>query len=346
MNTRTRYFITAASVVMVAGLCTGLVAYYSGGLPLLASRATANEDLSYMPADAPVVAYVNVRDIMSSDFRQRLREVAPSLTGEGRNEFFDETGIDLERDVTSVMLALGNVADVKQGHPEKQMIVLVRGVFNPPVIIASATQRGATLTDYKGKQLLTKEDGGVAFIEPGLAIVGSVAGIQRAIDAHAGANLAAGGEMNRLVSAVDPSANAWAVGRLDGFQDMAGLPDQIKSQMPAVQWFSLTGRVDSGISGAVRAEARDDQSAENLRAVVNGALALARLNLGKDAKLDAIINSLQLSGTGRQVGLSFNLSSDVLTTLGAFASEAGKQLHDGPMGESHDTHPAPKGRKL
>ena len=33
MTKRTRYFITAASVVMLAGLGTGLVAYYSGGLP-------------------------------------------------------------------------------------------------------------------------------------------------------------------------------------------------------------------------------------------------------------------------------------------------------------------------
>ena len=32
----------------------------------------------------------------------------------------------------------------------------------------------------------------------------------------------------------------------------------------------------------------------------------------------------KLSGTGRQVGLSFNLSSDVLTTIGAFANEMGK----------------------
>ena len=63
MTKRTRYFITAASVVMLAGLGTGLVAYYSGGLPLMASRAAANEDLAYVPADSTVVAYANVRDI-------------------------------------------------------------------------------------------------------------------------------------------------------------------------------------------------------------------------------------------------------------------------------------------
>src|SRR4051812_10460588 len=101
MTNRTRYFITASTLIMVAALCTGLVAYYSGGLPLMASRAAANDDLAYVPADATVVAYANVRDIMSSEFRQKLRTVMP--TGEGRNEFLEETGIDLERDVTSVV---------------------------------------------------------------------------------------------------------------------------------------------------------------------------------------------------------------------------------------------------
>lgn len=326
MTKRTRYFITAASVVMLAGLGTGLVAYYSGGLPLMASRAAANEDLAYVPADTTVVAYANVRDIMNSEFRQKLREVMPSATGEGRNEFFDETGIDLERDVTSVMVAFSGKAETIKANPEKNVIVLVRGVFNPPVIAASATQRGATVGDYKGKQVISKGEAGVAFLEPGLAVVGSQSAIHSAIDAHSGANMAAGSDVLRLVNAVDPNANAWAVGRLDDVQKVAELPEPIKAQMPAVQWFSLAGRVDSGVSGTIKAEARDDQAAENLRAVVNGALALARLQLGRDAKLDAIINSLQLSGTGKSVGLSFNLSSDVLTTLGAFASEAGKHL--------------------
>ena len=292
----------------------------------MASRAAANEDLAYVPADSTVVAYANVRDIMNSEFRQKLREVVPSATGEGRNEFFDETGIDLERDVTSVMVAFSGKVDTLKANPEKNVIVLVRGVFNPPVIAASASQRGATIGDYKGKQVISKDDAGVAFLEPGLAVVGSQTALRSAIDAHSGANMAAGGEIFRLVNAVDPNANAWAVGRLDDVQKVAELPEPIKAQMPAVQWFSLAGRVDSGVSGTIKAEARDDQAAENLRAVVNGALALARLQLGRDVKLDAIINSLQLSGTGKSVGLSFNLTSDVLTTIGAFAAEAGKHL--------------------
>ena len=40
--------------------------------------------------------------------------------------------------------------------------------------------------------------------------------------------------------------------------------------------------IDGGVTGTLRAEARDDQSAENLRQVVQGFLALGRLQSQKD----------------------------------------------------------------
>jgi hypothetical protein len=313
MTKRTRYFIAAASLIMVASLCTGLVAYYSGGLPLMANRS-ANEDLAYVPADASVVAYANVRDIMSSEFRQKLRQAMP--TGEGRDEFLEETGIDLERDVTSVLAAFSGVgADMK--NPENNGILLVRGVFNQGQIQVSATQRGAKMTEYKGKQVISMDDAGVAFLEGGLVAIGKRGAVERAIDAHSGANVTTNAEVMRLIGDVDPNANAWAVGKMDDMQKVANLPAEVKSQMPAVQWFSVTGHVNGGVSGTLRAEASDDKSAENLRAVINGGLALARMQMGRDAKLDAIINSLQMTGTGKTVGLSFNLPSDVIDMLGA-----------------------------
>ncbi len=317
MTKRTRYFISTASVIMVAGLCTGLVAYYSGGMPLMASRVAGNEDLAYIPSDATVVAYANVRDIMNSEFRQKLRQVIP--TGEGRNEFLDETGIDLERDVISVVASVSATPDTLKKGPDKNVVLLVRGVFNPYQIQASAVARGAVAGEYKGKQVITKNDGGVAFLEPGLAVIGSTESLHKAIDAKVSGGVTANAEVMRLIGTVEPSANAWAVGRVDDMQKVTGLPEPVKAQLPAVQWFSVTGHVNGGVSGSLRVEARDDQAAENLRAVVNGGLALARLQMGHDAKIDAVINSLQMSGTGKTVGLTFSVPAEVLDFVAAAA---------------------------
>ena len=324
MTKRTRYFIAVASLIMVAVLGTGTVAYFNGGLPLSAFR-DGPEDLAYVPSDSTVVAYANVRAIMSSEFRQKLREAVP--TGEARDEFLTETGIDIERDVTSVIVAAAAAgADVAKGPDHA--LALVRGVFSQAQIEASATQHGATVGDYKGKRIITMtpDHGGatmsVAFLEPALLAVGGDAFVRRAIDAKAGDNIKANADMMRLIDDLDGNNNAWAVGRVDDIQKVTGLPEAIKSQMPAVQWFAVTGHVNGGVSGTIRAEARDDKAAENLRDVVRGAMALARLQMGHDQNLDTVINSLQMTGTGKTVALSFAVPSSVVDSL---AGMAGKQ---------------------
>ena len=78
MTKRTRLFLFVATGVLVAGLGTGLLASYMGGiqsLVLIGSNGPA--DLAYVPADAKVVAYANVRDVMDSQLRQKLMQLEP-----------------------------------------------------------------------------------------------------------------------------------------------------------------------------------------------------------------------------------------------------------------------------
>jgi hypothetical protein len=67
----------------------------------------------------------------------------------------------------------------------------------------------------------------------------------------------------------------------------------------------------------VRAQARDDQSAEQLRAVVNGAIAAGKMMAGNDHTMAAVLNSLQSNGTGKNIEVSFSLPPEVLDSLGA-----------------------------
>ena len=54
----------------------------------------------------------------------------------------------------------------------------------------------------------------------------------------------------------------------------------MKDQLPAISWFSVKGVINGGIDGLIRAEARDDQAAQDLRQVVQGFVALGRLQAG------------------------------------------------------------------
>ena len=52
MTKRTRYFLAGSAAVLVAGLGTGLVAFYGGGFPVAFGLRNGPAELSYVPADA------------------------------------------------------------------------------------------------------------------------------------------------------------------------------------------------------------------------------------------------------------------------------------------------------
>ena len=104
MTKKTRYFLAGSAAVLAAGLGTGLVAYYTGGFQPVSASAVSNE-LRYVPADATVVAYADVRAIMDSDLRARLKEAMP-MHEQGQREFQTQTGIDIEHDIDYVVASL------------------------------------------------------------------------------------------------------------------------------------------------------------------------------------------------------------------------------------------------
>ena len=61
---------------------------------------------------------------------------------------------------------------------------------------------------------------------------------------------------------------------------------------------------------------RDDAAATNLRDVVRGFLALAKLQAGSRPDLQPLVQSLDLGGTGTIVALSFTLPVEMFDLLG------------------------------
>ena len=359
MTKRTRYFMGGSAAVLVAGLGTGLVAYYGGGFPSLSASRSGPSELSYVPADAAVVAFANVREVMDSQLRQRLKLVLPQE--QGQKEFQAQTGIDIERDIQYVVAAATRIP-AANGSTEPAGLVIARGTFNEKMLEDLAVQHGGTIEQYKGKKLVKssghKPDAGVeapepgtvvrrrahepvalAFLEYGLVAIGSEAAIKSAIDAQLTAHsITSNNEMMELISDIDLGNNAWAVGRFDAIAHQARLPAEIASKLPAIKTFAVMTHIDGGITGNLRAETRDDESANNLRQVIQGMLALGRMT--NDPKATALINSLQLTGSGKTVALSFSVPSEVLEMIPQHIKKDGAQLHEIPR-ELHERAPKP-----
>jgi hypothetical protein len=364
MTTRTRYFVIVSLLVLGLGLGTGLVAYYVGFPTSAFSSRGGPEELRYVPRDAAVLAFANVQDVMNSDLRRRIKESMP-MSENGQREFQDKTGINIETDIDHVVACLGAGAGVAGPHSG---MVIATGRFDEVTIEALMREHGAHLETYKGKRLLvasedtvhqhlealdgqdaprapgtksgsandpTAPDAGsnntfaLAFVKPGVVAVGSTALVRHAVDLeNGGDNVTTNEDVMNLVRSLDSGNNAWALGRFDALQSKARLPENIASQIPAITWFSVAGHVNGGLHGTIRAETRDEEAASNLRDVARGFLALGKLQTGGKPELQAMMQSLELGGTGKTVALSFSVPPEIFDLIGHAAPGHMPGRHD------------------
>ena len=345
MNRTSRLFLMGSGFVLAAGLGTGLVAYY-GGLPTLASagRDVGPDELKYVPEGAAVVAYANVHDVMNSEFRQKIRKILPDDETKGQEEFQRETGINIEQDIDYVLAWM--TPNPAAGRPTG--LVLAHGRFDQARLEALATSHGGIVETIGTVKLLRPDpskreeqakidverpdqDGHVtihrrqhdgpapvvAFLEPGLIALGEEPTIRAAIEhgAAGGRTIRDNQEMVNLIGDLEGSSNVWAVGRMDALTSNASLPEPLAQHLPALKWFSASSHVGAGISGLLRAEARDDEAAKNLRDVLQGFMAMAKLHAGQKPELAPVMQSLQVSGTGTTVALSFEVQPALVDAL-------------------------------
>jgi hypothetical protein len=326
-NKKTRYFVAVMGTILAIGLGTGLVASYMGLPVSVFSSAAGPDELQYVPADAAVVAYANVRDVMNSQFRQRFKSLEPSQND--KNEFEEKTGLNLETDVDSVVAAV-MPKDGMANNPAGSFLILARARYQPARLEALAVEHGGQVTEYNGKRIITHhEDNAVAdanhddmafgFIEADLVAFGSLNTVKASIDAQASnRNIVSNNDMMKLVNEID-NANAWAVGKFDAIASKAGLPSEIAQAMPQISWFSAAGHINGGVSGTFKAEAKDEATAKNLRDIMGGFLAMAKMQAGNKPGLQQLADSMVISGDGNTVSLAFSIPSELLDVLEGMA---------------------------
>ena len=322
MTSKTRYFVLTAFGILALGLTTGLVASLAGGLPVAFTRAAGPDDLSYVPSQAVAVAYANVQEVMASQLRQRLKKLEPDTSD--RDDFETKTGVNIERDIDSVVAAM--LPGAEGADHDSRPLVVARGRFDQVRIEGMAREHGGTVEDYQGVRVIAHSSDGhtmaLGFIESGAVAVGSAEAVRGAIDAkRSGRSVLANTELMRLVGDLDNS-NAWVVGRFDAMAGKAGLPADLQSKVPALSWFSAAGHLNGGISGTVKAEAKDDEAATNLRDMLRGVMAMAKLQAGDKPAMKAMVDSLQLGGEGKTVAVAFSVPAEMFDALEAMKSKS------------------------
>jgi hypothetical protein len=340
MTKRTRLFLFVAAGVLVAGLGTGLVASYMGQ-NLVIIGADGPEDLVYIPADSQLVGFANVREIMDSELRRKVMEFGGDRRDGTSNQNFlqEHTGIDIERDVDQVIVSVSNGDDPRQ----RPSLAIVRGRFDEDLIAQFVQEKGATLDTHRSIRVYSHPESNVsiAFVEPGLVAAGTTAAVREAIDAKATDNNIRDNADLMSVLRESDEGNAWAVARFETLTGGGRLPAELADQLPAISWFSVSGHVNGGVRGTLRAQTRDDMAADDLRQVIQGFVALARMQTRQRPEFAELLNSLQLGGVGNTVSLGFAVPSEVIESIGDF--HAGRAVPEPAPAPAPATEPSQPG---
>lgn len=327
MTKKSRYFLVAATAILVLGVGGGLLAYLSYKRAVL--PAGVPPEVIYVPADAALVGYANVRGVMNSELHRQLMPTIEMGSRKGPHMMNEFAGIDLEKQVDHVVGYVERAAsdaDATSDVPARppRALMMVQGSFQQPRIEQFIRDHGGAIEDYQGHHLSLRRGGpdgkdafGIGFVHPDLIAVGHADLVRRAIDAaenRSAQNLTTNAELMKSIHEASGST-AWAVGYFDTVSHGVKLPKEFSRRMPPVRLIAARADINGGVKGTIQAEAADTAAAEQLRDLVRGFLSLARLNAGARPELDSTLKSIQLSGTDKTVRLTFAVTPEAMRAL-------------------------------
>jgi hypothetical protein len=326
MTKRTRYFVITAGAVLVVGLGGGLIAYLAynriAGVP-----AGLPHEVRYVPADAEVVAFANVRAIMDSELRRALMSNIDPESRKGRQMMNDFAGVDLEKQVDHVVIYVEPFIRQSQENVQPTEIprasLLVNGSFDQTRIEQFIRERGGTIEEHNGRKLFAQQAGreqvAVGFVEQDVIAIGQADLVRRAIDISRGTardfrNVTTNGELMNLIRDASGST-AWVAGQFEEISRRMKLPTTISGQVPPIRMLSVKADINGGVKATIRAEAGDKAAADQLRDVVRGFISLARLQASGKEEFANVLKTIELSGTDNTVRLSFAVSPETLRVI-------------------------------
>lgn len=304
----TRLFLGLTGGVLALGVAAGLAVSY-GRPGARGPVGTLTSDLRYLPADAGLVASVNVRALHQSPLHRAW--ASRHRSDRHPDAPLMRLGLRLETEVEALLVAS---AAVSGAGLRPDALVLVRGPVDTGLLQVRLAAQGGHASDYKGIRVIRFGGGEmapltVALLSPGLLAVGRSDTVTLSIDGVDGVNLTSNESLMRAIGGV-ADGDVWAVGRVD-----AATSDNRFASLPPLTWFAATARLSQGLEGSIRAEAREQKGADNIRDLLQGLVALARVQTERRPELAAAVNSLQLTMQGTVVTLSFAVPSGDLPAL-------------------------------
>ena len=270
--------------------------------------------LNLVMPEATTIAGVQVDQARSSSVGQYL--LSKFHPDSGFDKLVETTGFDPRRDLQEVVMgSIGGRTGIAVG----------KGRFLPSKIAAAAMASGASVSNYKGFELITQSDKeqSVAFVNSTTVLMGTSSLVKAALDRSvAGSSLT--GPLAQSARAASASRQIWFTSSMPPAGLLAGAGPKVGnlSQTNALQTIVQTsGGISfdaAGVTLTADAVTRSDQDAQGLADMLRFVASMIQMNRDKGDKpgqVASIMDSLTLSATGSTMHLRLVLPEQQMEQL-------------------------------
>ena len=278
--------------------------------------------LNLVMPDATVVSGMNVAQSVTSPFGQYIL-AQMQISDAGFLKFMASTGFDPRKDLLEVLAATPATAS----STTHSGLILGRGVFQPAMIIGTASEEGASVTNYHGFTLIgppanqNGEQIALTFLDGSTVAIGDPAAVQAVIDRKV-ANATFTGSLASSAIAVSANNSAWfatnasladfmgskQAGNLGGVAQ-SGLMQSITQASGGVLFGS------AGVTVSADAVTASAQNAQSLVDVLKFFVSMIAGNANTPSNVSSIASSAQFSVNGTTAHISLVMAESQIEQL-------------------------------
>ena len=262
------------------------------------------------------------------------KDKGPGQVFANYQDFVQKTGIDLKKDVYSVVagvygelggdnpLALG-IVNLK--YDKEKLLSLLR---QNNVIVAEDNYRGLGIYTLKGEE--AKKNIRLAFLNANNIVIGTEAQIKQAVDLAQGSgqSVLKNAAMMKYVDKLKKDSMFWlAIGNIpDKFKNApAGgmMPVDLSKAEAFIGYLDFKGKT---FSGEFQLVSHNEQGNKQVVDMLNGLKALGAMGSAKEPELGQLLNGIQLSSSPDSIKLAFSLSEELMNKMSDKAKDKAKGM--------------------
>jgi hypothetical protein len=249
-------------------------------------------------------------------------------------DFVQKTGIDLKKDVYSVVAGIYG----ELGGENPQMLGMVNLKYDKEKLLGLLKQNNVIVTEdiYRGLGLYTlqskdsKKDVRLAFLNANNIVIGTEVQMKQAVDLaqNSGKSVLKNAVMMKYVDKLKKDSMFWlAIGNIpDKFKNApAGgmMPADLSKAEALIGYLDYKGKT---FSGEFQLISQNEQGNKQIVDMLNGLKALGAMGSAKEPELGQLLNGIQLSSSADAIKLTFSLSEELMNKLSDKAKDKAKGM--------------------